>query len=197
MPAPSLLQRTRFLLSEAHPMNLPEAQAEVAFVGRSNVGKSSLLNALCGNRSLARVSSTPGRTRIINVFEAALGRWLVDLPGYGFAVGKPEERVDWETMVEAYLRGRLSLKMIYVLIDAKVGPTKLDASMLQWLHAFRLPWRAVATKSDQVRGSELGNRRKELAAGVGLPAADVPFVSAEKGFGLDALRADVAARLGL
>lgn len=190
------LSKTRFLFSEAHPMNMKEARAEVAFVGRSNVGKSSLLNALCG-KPLARVSGTPGRTRLINVFEADFGRWLVDLPGYGFAAAQADERADWQTMIEGYLRGRLSLKLIYLLIDAKVGPTKLDVSMLAWLRAFRLPWRAVAVKSDQVRGSELGTRKRELASGVGLPAAEVPWVSSEKGYGLDELRADVAARLDL
>src|SRR6185369_16248007 len=105
-----------------------------------NVGKSSLLNALC-RKPLARVSNTPGRTRTINVFVIGADRWLVDLPGYGFATGPAEEREGWAAMIEGYLQGRPSLKMIFVLIDGKVGPTKLDLQTLKWLEEKGLPWR--------------------------------------------------------
>jgi GTP-binding protein len=139
-------------LSEVDPAKLGLCAAEVAFVGRSNVGKSTLLNSVCG-KDLARVSSTPGRTRTLNVFLTGKDRWLVDLPGYGFAMGPRAEREGWGPMIEGYLEGRASLKMIFTLIDAKVGPTKLDVQMITWLQAKRLPWRAVATKADQVKPS--------------------------------------------
>lgn len=192
MSAPSSLSAARYLLSETDPRKLGPSAAEIAFVGRSNVGKSTLLNALCG-KDLARVSSTPGRTRVINVFAVAEGRWLVDLPGYGYAQGKPEERAGWGAMIEGYLTRRSGLRMVLVLVDAKVGPTPLDFSMLQWLQAKRLPWRVVATKADQVRSTQALARRRELAQAVG--ASDLAWVSAEKDLGLRELRAEVGALL--
>jgi GTP-binding protein len=128
------LDDVKFLLSETDPKRLGACAAEVAFVGRSNVGKSTLLNAVC-RKDLAKVSSTPGRTRTINVFLAGKDKWLVDLPGYGFALGPEAERAAWGAMIEGYLSGRASLKMIFVLIDAKVGPTKLDLQMVKWVTA--------------------------------------------------------------
>lgn len=194
MSAPQSLDAVRYLVSESDPLRLPEAQAEVAFVGRSNVGKSSLLNALC-RKDLARVSGTPGRTRLINVFAAAEGRWLVDLPGYGFAAAPAAERDGWAPMIEGYLSGRPSLRTVFVLIDAKVGPTKLDLSMLDWLRGQSLPWTAVATKCDQVKPSRAATRRREVALQLGLEAADLPWVSAAEGRGVSELRGAVGALL--
>jgi len=188
------LPAAKFLLSEADPARLPPCAAEVTFVGRSNVGKSSLLNAVVG-KPLARVSNTPGRTRTINVFEAGLGRWLVDLPGYGFAAGKQDERESWAAMIEGYLKGRPALRMVFLLIDAKVGPTKLDASMIDWLRAQRLPWRAVITKGDQVGSSRVQHRQKELGELMGVSPDQLLWVSAEKGFGIGRLKQEVAGLL--
>ncbi len=188
------LPPAKFLLSEADPARLPECAAEVTFVGRSNVGKSSLLNAVVG-KPLARVSNTPGRTKTINVFEAGHGRWLVDLPGYGFAAGKPEEREGWQQMIEGYLTKRPTLRMVFLLIDSKVGPTKLDASMIEWLRATRLPWLPVATKGDQVGASRAKQRQGELAGMLGVSPDQLLWVSAEKGYGIGRLKAEVAALL--
>lgn len=192
MPRP--LPPAKFLMSEADPARLPECAAEVTFVGRSNVGKSSLLNAVVG-KPLARVSSTPGRTRTINVFETWPKKWLVDLPGYGFASGKEEERQSWAAMIEGYLKGRPALRMVFLLIDAKVGPTKLDGSMIEWLRAMRLPWRPVATKGDQVGSSRMQARQKELAEALGVSPDQVLWVSALKGYGIGRLKAEVAGLL--
>jgi GTP-binding protein len=167
----------------------------VTFVGRSNVGKSTLLNALC-RKDLARVSATPGRTRTINVFQAVHGRWLVDLPGYGFASGPPEELQGWKSMIEGYLSGRDSLRMIFILIDAKVGPTKLDLQMLKWMESKSLPWRAVATKADQVKSSRGLAQRRDVAHAMGLQPQDLAWVSAQEGLGLKELRGEVSALLG-
>lgn len=185
------LDGVKFLTSETDPSRLPPAAAEVAFVGRSNVGKSTLLNAVCRHRGLAKVSNTPGRTRLINVF-AAGDRWIVDLPGYGFALAKAAERELWGPMIEAYLTSRPSLRMIYALIDAKVGPTRLDLHMLEWLEAHHLPWRAVATKADQVKPSHGAVRRRDVAHGIGVKPEELGWVSAQSGLGITQLRGEIA-----
>jgi ribosome biogenesis GTP-binding protein YsxC/EngB len=115
------LRQTKFLIAETDPMRVYPAQAEVALVGRSNVGKSSTLCALCDNKTLARVSKMPGRTRGINVFEAVKGRWIVDLPGYGFAMGPQKEREYWPKMIGNYLSGRKSMALVLVLVDGELG----------------------------------------------------------------------------
>ncbi len=145
------LKDTHFLTSSASVKQLGAAHAEVAFVGRSNVGKSSLLNALCFQKGLAKTSKTPGRTRLINVFLTGTDRWIVDLPGYGFATGPARERETWQAMVEGYLTGRKSLRMVFVLVDAEVGPTKLDHQMLDWLRSVDLP---LPDRGHQVRPGE-------------------------------------------
>ncbi|MBI3298266.1 MAG: YihA family ribosome biogenesis GTP-binding protein [Elusimicrobia bacterium] len=190
----TLLDDVKFLLSESAPERLPPCVAEVTFVGRSNVGKSTLLNALC-RKDLARVSSTPGRTRLINVFLVGKDRWLVDLPGYGFAAGPKAERAGWGPMIEAYLSKRPSLRMVFLLVDAKVGPTKLDLEMADWLQSHRLPWRPVATKSDQVKAGRTVQQKREWAAALGVSEAALGWVSADTGSGIRALGDEVSALL--
>lgn len=180
----------KFLLSEVDPSKVGACAAEIAFVGRSNVGKSSLLNALCG-RDLAKVSRTPGRTQTINVF-AIKDRWIIDLPGYGFAKGPAE---GWSRMIEAYLAGRPRLKMVFALIDSKVGPTQLDHQMLAWLKSHSLPRRIVATKIDQVGASRRKEQREEVARALVLPPADIGWVSARSRDGIHELRAEALALL--
>ena len=182
------------LLSETDPGRLPPCAAEVAFIGRSNAGKSTLLNAVC-RRDLARVSKTPGRTRAINVYQVGPDRWLVDLPGYGFAVGSEAERAGWGPMIEGYLTSRPSLRMIFALIDAKVGPTCLDLQMVEWLRSYDLPWRPVASKADQVKRSHAQARRREAAHALGLQPEDLAWVSAQDGSGVRELRNEVVALL--
>ncbi len=190
----------RFLRSAASVAELPAAEVELALVGRSNVGKSSLLNALARRRDLARTSKTPGATRLLNVFEAGpagSGRWLVDLPGYGYAKASGSERRRWKDMVEGYLLERATLDRVLVLIDGEVGPTPLDLQTVDWLDEIGLPMRLVATKSDKVRSSRRPARRAELAERLGVARADVAWVSAERGTGIDELRAEVLSLLGL
>jgi len=191
-----LLRDTRFLVSAPDAKQLGASHAEVALVGRSNVGKSSLLNALTSPQ-LARVSRTPGRTRLINVFLAGPDRWIVDLPGYGYAAGPRAELDAWQAMVEGYLLGRTTLRMVFVLVDAEVGPTKLDLQMVDWLHHVRLPQRIVATKADQVKPGRQVARRREVAAALGLSPDAVAWVSSKKGKGLSGLRNEMAALLEL
>lgn len=192
MTAP--LDIVKFLKSETDPARLGPCLAEVAFVGRSNVGKSTLLNAVC-RRDLARVSSKPGCTRTLNVFLAGKDRWLVDLPGYGFARGSEAEKASWSGMVEGYLKGRPSLKMVFALVDAKVGPSRLDVQMLGWLQASGLPWRVVATKADQVRKSQTDAQRASIAQQLNVAPEAIAWVSVKEFVGIKELRGEVASLL--
>lgn len=184
----------RFVVSETDCARLPHFAAEIAFVGRSNVGKSSLINALL-RKDLARTSSTPGRTRTINVYEVAAGAALVDLPGYGFAQGPAAERAGWGGMIEGYLRRRPGLRRVFVLVDAKVGPTELDRQMVVWLQAARIPWRAVATKADQVKISQVPARRRDAARALGLLPEELRWVSVVENSGVKELRAEAVSHL--
>lgn len=175
------------------PYELEDSSAEVAFVGRSNVGKSSVLNAVCGKKKLAFVSQVPGKTRSINVFEAARGRWIVDLPGYGYAVGPEEERAKWQEMIENYLTGRESLRMVYVIVDAKVGPTKLDRQMTMWLQSNGIPLSIVANKSDKISSLALQERLQFVSGELDVAPEKIFLVSATKGTGIKQLAVEVRA----
>jgi GTP-binding protein len=178
----------RFVKSVDDARQLPDSGGEVAVVGRSNVGKSSLVNALAGRDGLARVSKTPGRTRLLNCFEVDGGGTLVDCPGYGYAEASKAARASWRRMIEDYLLGREQLSMLIVLVDGEIGPTRLDLQLLDWLRANTLPHTVIATKADKVRSSHRPRRRQELAAACRLDPDDVVWVSAAKGTGIDRLR---------
>jgi GTP-binding protein len=192
--------RLTFVQSASRVDQLPGSPAEVAFVGRSNVGKSSLVNALANRKQLARVSNTPGRTQLINMFEVASARaeagTMVDLPGYGFAKASKNVKRDWPEMIEGYLLERENLSMVFVLVDGAIGPTPLDARMLDWLRYHGVAHTVVATKFDKVKSSKRVTRKKELAAGCQLDQGDIVWVSASKGDGIDALRSLVRTWVG-
>jgi len=185
----------RFVSSATRTHALPDSSAEVAFVGRSNVGKSSLINALANQKQLARVSNTPGRTQLINIFEHDGGGTLVDLPGYGFAKVPGRVRKDWPEMIEGYLLERQPLVMVFVLVDGEIGPTPLDQQMLDWLRQNEVPHTVVATKTDKIKSSQRQRRRRELAEGCRLEPGDIVWVSAAKGVNIDQLRGLVVAHL--
>lgn len=180
--------RLEFLRSAERRDTLPPARAEIALLGRSNVGKSSLLNALAGQRSLAKTSKTPGRTRLLNCFALSEGLHVVDCPGYGYAAAAGAQRAGWQRMMEGYLEGREELRLALVLVDGEIGPTPLDEQMLEWLDAKEIPYRVIATKHDKVKSSKRPQRKRQLAEGCGLEPGDVLWVSAAKGTGVEAVR---------
>ena len=184
-----------FVTSAVDVRVLPPSPAEVAFVGRSNVGKSSLINALANRKQLARVSNTPGRTQLINMFGLPNGATLVDLPGYGYAAVPGRVKQGWQKMIEGYLLERESLVNVFVLVDGEIGPTKLDVQMLEWLRANGVAHTVVATKHDKVKSAKRQTRKKDLAAGCMLEPGDVVWVSATKGIGIDDLRSLVLSHL--
>ena len=175
----------------------PGDRNEVAFAGRSNVGKSSLINALTNRKNLARASNTPGRTQQLNFFDLAQGRlYLVDLPGYGFA-NAPKRSVNaWRQLTLDYLRSRNSLKRVYVLIDARRGLGDVDFDVLNQLDGAAVGYQIVLTKTDKLRPSEVSQACADTLAGLKKQPAAHPRViatSSEKGVGLPELRAEIAA----
>jgi len=176
-----------FVTSAKRHRDLPTSPGEVAFVGRSNVGKSSLINALANRKQLAKVSNTPGRTQLLNMFALPNGASVVDLPGYGYAKVPGREKAGWQRMIEDYLLEREELELVFVLVDGEIGPTKLDVQMLIWLRENSVPHTVVATKLDKVKPSKLATRKKELAKGAELDPGDVMWVSAAKGTGIEEL----------
>lgn len=176
---------------------LDDALAEVAFVGRSNVGKSSLVNALCGRNFLAKISKTPGKTRTINAFSICDGKWIVDLPGYGFAVVSIEEKNRWKHMIEDYFSSRPALKAIFVLIDAHVGATALDLQMLAWLKSGGMPYRIIVNKIDRITQANLAEQRQSLALDCGVKPEHILWVSAKKCIGIKELHTLISSFLAL
>ena len=166
----------------------PDEGAEVAFAGRSNAGKSSLLNALAGTRRLARTSRTPGRTQRINFFDLGGGRRLVDLPGYGYARASRAAQAAWQRGMEQYLGGRSSLVGLVLAMDVRHPPRPSDLRMLEWAAAAGLPVQAVLTKADKL--SRDAARRAAAALGAQLGGDAPPLVlSVRSGAGVESLAA--------
>jgi GTP-binding protein len=177
----------RFAGSAASPAQFPkDTLPEVAFLGRSNVGKSRLLNALLGTPGLARVSSTPGRTQLVNFFRVDDSWYMVDLPGYGYARVPQAVRRGFEALVTAYLE-REAVALGVFLVDPRRPPTEEDDLLRRYLDGLRLPYVVAATKADRLGGNELRSRLRELARGVGRKALEVIATSAEDGTGLPEL----------
>ncbi|MCS6922237.1 MAG: ribosome biogenesis GTP-binding protein YihA/YsxC [Elioraea sp.] len=178
-------------LDQLPPPGLPE----VAFAGRSNVGKSSLLNALTGRRGLARVSATPGRTRELVFFDLASRLLLVDMPGYGYAEVAKSVREAWEGTMFAYLRGRPSLRRVVLLIDARVGFKPADEAAMRVLDEAAVAYQITLTKADKVKPAVLDAMRRRAEAVARAHTAAHPLVlatSAETGAGIAELRAELA-----
>jgi len=191
------LKDTKYLKTVHDAAKLDECIAEVAFVGRSNVGKSSILNTVCENKTLARISQRPGQTRTINVFLIGHKRWLVDLPGYGFAHGSRDEIATWQGMIEGYLLSRPSLREVYMLVDGNVGATKLDIQMVGWLEFNNISYCVVANKCDKISALEQVASRNAIALALRKKPEEIRWVSAKKGTGIRELQITIAANLKL
>jgi GTP-binding protein len=172
----------------------PMAGVEIAFAGRSNVGKSSLINALTGRNALARTSSTPGRTQELIFFDgpAQAGLRLVDMPGYGYAAASKAKVASWTTLIHKYLEGRGNLARVYVLIDARHGLKDVDLDVLKTLDRSAVSYQVVLTKADQIKKSELEGRITDVRTSLATHPAAFPEVlatSSEKSEGIPELRA--------
>ena len=186
MASPPL--QMQFVTSADKLEALPASDAEVAVVGRSNVGKSSLLNAIANRKELARTSKTPGRTQLLNCFSLPGGGTVVDCPGYGYAKTPRSVREAFGPMIEHYLLERENLRMVAILVDGEIGPTKLDTQMLDWVRSCDIPHSVIATKHDKVKSSKRDTRKKDLANKCELDKGDVLWVSAAKGVNIDVAR---------
>lgn len=186
-----VIKQAEFVTSAGTEGRYPEAlPCEIAIVGKSNVGKSSLINTLCNNRKLAKTSASPGKTRLINFFLLNRSLYLVDLPGYGFAKASKEEQKSWGALLEQYLKsGRV--RHLLLLLDIRHAPTQDDLQMFRWLIYYGVPYTLIATKSDKLsksaRKQEANKRAKELGA----PPFAIPF-SSETGEG----KAEILNRIG-
>jgi GTP-binding protein len=198
------IRDARLFATAAAPDGFPrEGIAEIAFLGRSNVGKSSLLNALVGRKALARTSSTPGKTRLANFFlverdvttRAARRVLFVDLPGYGWAKVAKTERAAWQKLVESYLGGRAPLRLAILLHDVRRDPTDEERDLLAWLAAREVPALVAITKSDKLAPMRRAERVKQLVKDYGLAPDSMLATSAEKKDGIDALWRAIDARL--
>jgi len=175
------IKNAKFLTSIIDKNKLEQLSLpQFAFVGRSNVGKSSLLNALCERKSLAKTSSTPGRTRLINIFEINNSFYFVDLPGYGFAKASKTEQAKWQGLIEEYLTNSQNLKLVFVLVDSRHSPTEKDIQMLEFLYAYQIPFKIIATKIDKLTKTELQKNKKLISSDLGVGVDDIVFVSSEK-----------------
>ncbi len=187
----------RFLMGAAAIAQLPESDLpEVAFAGRSNVGKSSLINALVGQKHLARASNEPGRTREVNFFVLDERLRLVDLPGYGFARTSRKVADKFQNLGRSYLRGRPNLKRVYVLIDARHGLKEPDKEALDALDLSAVSYQIVLTKADKIKPAEVEAVQEETLKAISKRPAAFPRVlatSSEKGAGVPELRAEIAA----
>lgn len=177
-----LIKNAEFLTSVADSGKLPDFGApEIAFAGKSNVGKSSFINFLANNGKLARTSGDPGRTRLLNYF-GINGREIVfvDLPGYGFAKVAKSEKEKWGDMIEGYLTGSRNLLNVFVLLDVRHEPTSDDKMLLNFLYHYNIPFTVIATKCDKLSRAQLAVRRAEIAKAVGVGVGNVYTVSALK-----------------
>lgn len=180
------IKHAEFILSAASAAQLPrDGLPQIAFCGRSNVGKSSLINSLLNRRGLAKTSNTPGKTRLLNFFRMTPAGslyppfYFVDLPGYGYAKVSQNEREEWRRLIESYLEKNAKLSGVLALIDSRHGPQESDLDLLAWLSHVRRPVAVVATKADKLSNSQRNQRQHEITAALQpLPVSNLIFYSA-------------------
>ncbi len=194
-----IVKKAEHVITAVKPNQYPATgYPEIAFVGRSNVGKSSIINTLVNRKSLARVGATPGKTRQINFYNVNDNFYLVDLPGYGFANVSKDMKASWENIIETYLYSRKgnNLKLIVMLVDIRHSPSKDDITMYQWLRGFGLNTQIIATKADKISRSQINPRINDIKKVLQLDntVKVIPF-SSEKRIGLEAVWSEIDADL--
>ena len=178
------IKSAEFIKSALKRSDYPEESLpEVAFAGKSNVGKSSLINTLVNRKNLVRTSSSPGRTQTLNFFRINNQIHFVDFPGYGFAKVPVKVRAQWKPMVENYLKHRRTLKMVVVLLDTRREPSSDDASLIRWLETFGIPFLVVLTKSDKISKNKWGTQKKVIKNFLLLKNEEIICFSAVTGMG--------------
>ena len=196
-----LLNEVSFLKGVAGIDGLPpDREAEVCFIGRSNVGKSSLINALFERRNLARTSKTPGRTQELNFFSLGEKSYVVDLPGYGYAKASKDKRSDWQTLIKSYIAERRSLKRVFTLVDARHGLKDNDREFFSFLDTYAVNYQIILTKIDKVKKTELPKLLDEINSKIEEhPACNPEFLmtSAIKKSGISEIRDVMFSILGL
>jgi GTP-binding protein len=182
------ITKAEFIKSAVWPPQYPEALLpEIAFVGRSNVGKSSLINTLVGRKGLAKTSNTPGRTQLINFFTINEKLSFVDLPGYGFAKVSQSVKKDWGDMIEAYLRERQNLALVIFILDIRRIPSADDISLRDWLDSYRLPYLYILTKADKLSNNQAAAQRRIIEKELGVSAEKTILFSAVTQKGKDVI----------
>lgn len=167
------ISKSQFYISVAQVNKIiKDGRQQIAFVGRSNVGKSSLLNYLCG-QTLAKTSSTPGRTRLLNYFLINENIFFVDLPGYGYAKSSKEQKYSWQSLIEPYLLDNLDLKCVCVLIDSRIDVMDSDKQMINFLSFYNIPYIIIATKCDKLAKSKIKPTLLKLANSLGIGALNI------------------------
>ena len=189
-------QECRFVFAAQRQDQLPPpGLPEIAFAGRSNVGKSSLVNALTGRRALARASNTPGRTRQLNFFDLGDRLTLVDMPGYGYAQAAKEIKADWQGLMFDYLRGRPTLQRVVLLLDSRIELKASDLTVMDLLDRAAVTYQLVLTKADSTKPAALAQKQAEITALARKHPAAYPWIattSSETGQGMEELRAELA-----
>lgn len=190
--------KVEFLLSVHQLKQLPPVELpEIAFAGRSNVGKSSLINTLIGRKSLVKVSARPGKTQGLNYFRVGDDLFIVDLPGYGFAKVPKVMQNAWQSLISSFLESRDSLKCVVVIMDIRHEPKKQDTQLIQWLKEKAIPCLPVYTKTDKLSGNEREKNAGLLDAGHSIRRQDRILFSAKTGQGRDELIAALARFIGI
>ena len=178
------IRSAKFILSLDRLRPFPgQGLPEIAMAGKSNVGKSSMINSVLGNSKLARISSAPGKTRLINFFKVNDQCWLVDLPGYGFAKAPKAERDRWAAMIEGYLQGSEHLKRVLHLVDIRHEPTRDDQMMVEYLRHYDIPFTVVATKADKLSKAARGRSIPVICRTLAVQPWEVIPYSSEDGTG--------------
>lgn len=182
------ITKSRFITSVANANKVVvDEKKQIAFVGRSNVGKSSLINMLVNNSKLCKTSQTPGRTRLINYFLINDAFYFVDLPGYGFAQASKKDVFGWQGLIEPYLKNNAMLKCVCVLVDVRHNPTEQDKQMINYLFYYQIPFIIVATKCDKLSKTKVKPALNKIAGELKVGVQNVYGVSSQTSFGKDEL----------